>query len=104
MLLLIFDVFGNKSFLFYQVQAFPQYVMLKSYAAEELEFKKRVQCVTIADVLYYANVVSSKTVYEIKTIDDGTLKQMARIVPHDNVDSYKHLIKSDCAMCSHVGI
>lgn len=58
----IFNVFGNKPFMFHQAQAFPSYVLLKAYEAEESVFKQHVKCVSVSDVPQCANVISSHTV------------------------------------------
>lgn len=39
-----------------------------------------------------------------KSIDDGSLKRKARIAPHSNEDNDKHLMRTDCCMCSPIGI
>lgn len=98
-----FDVIGIKTFLFHEAQAFPSHVMLKAYEKDESVFKQHVKCEPVSDVPRSANIISSHTVYNVKKDYDCSLQLKARIVSH-NGDSVKHVIHSDCAMCSPTGI
>ena len=51
-----------------------------------------------------ANIISSHAIYKIKLNDDQSLKLKARIAPHGNEDSDKDVMKTDCCMCSPLGI
>lgn len=82
----------------------PTYILLKANEAEESDSKQHVKCVSVNDVLQYANVISSHTVYKVNHDDDGSLRIKARIAPHGNEDSLKHIVKSDCAMSSPTSI
>lgn len=100
----ILDTLGNKPFMRHHAQSFPQYVLYNAYEAEESEFKKQVECVSIADVPPDANIIASHTIYKIKIAKTNSLRLKARIAPHGNEDSHKNMMKSDCAMRSPVGI
>lgn len=63
-----------------------------------------MQCVPISDVSHNANTISSHIAYKIMTANDDSLRLKARIAPHENEDSVKHLMKSDSAMCSPMRI
>ena len=90
--------------MFHHAQGFPQYAIMNSYEAEELEFKKHVKPVLISDIPPDANVISSHTVYKIKMEENNQLRLKARIAPHGNEDSMKDQLKTDCCMCSPIGI
>lgn len=98
------NMFGNKSFLRHQAQAFGQFPFVNAYQAEENEFLKNVQIINRQDVPRDANIISSHTIYKIKLNDDSSLKLKARIAPHGNEDCENDIMKSDCCMCSPIGI
>ena len=50
------------------------------------------------------NIISSHVIYKIKINDDHSLKLKARISLHGNEDTQKELCKTDCSMCSPIGI
>lgn len=49
----------------HKAQGYPQYIRYKEYESEESEFKKRVKCVPITEVLFDAKIISSRTIYTI---------------------------------------
>lgn len=100
----IMETLGQKPFMLHHAQGFPQYVITNAYEAEELVFKKFVKCVPKSDVPTDANIISSHTVYKLKVQDDESLCLKARIAPHGNEDSLKSDLKSECSMCSPLGI
>lgn len=58
--------------------------------------------------IYYipaaSNVISSHTVYKVQIADERFLRLKALITPYCNEDSRKHAHRSDCSICSPVGI
>lgn len=50
------------------------------------------------------NIISSHIIYKVKLNDDSTLKLKARIASHGNEDSDKDLMRTDCCICSPIGI
>lgn len=99
----MFSHFGNKPFLKFQAQAFPEYVLSNAYNAEELDFKRTVKPVSLAEIPAKANIIASHTIYKLKINDDHSLKLKARIAPHGNEDSSRSLLRSDCSMCPPLG-
>lgn len=77
---------------------------IKIYEHEEAVFKNYVKCVPISNVPSDANIISFHMAYKIKTEDDGFLQLKARIASHGKKNAMKHMMKSDCAMCSPIGI
>lgn len=86
-LLAMMDHFGNRTFMRHEAQAFPSYVMTTPYHIEETEFKRTCKTVALHDVPPQANIISSQVLYELKVLDDRTLKLKACIAPHGNEDS-----------------
>lgn len=88
--------------MFHHAQRFPQYVILNAYDAEEVEFKKHVKTVFKSDIPPNANVISSHTIYKIKTEENNQLRLKARIAPHGNEDNMKDQLKQTvvCAVQS----
>lgn len=99
----MFNNFGNKTFLRYQAQAYPDSVLLEAYTAEESDFKRTVNIIPLAEIPTNANIISSHTIYKIKVNDDQSLKLKARIAPHSNEDSLQFSLRSDCSMCPPLG-
>lgn len=58
----------------------------------------------ILDALHDANIISSHTLNKIKIEDDGSLQMKARTFPHGNEEFIKHVMNSNCCMCSPMGI
>lgn len=50
------------------------------------------------------NIIGSHTIYKVRVCDDSSLSLKALIVPHGNENDLQGDIRSDCAMCSPVGI
>lgn len=96
--------FGNKPFLKYESQGFCQAPVINSYKKEEESFLKTVKQVCKNTVPTDANIINSHTLYKIKMDENSRLKLKARIAPHGNEDSLKTVLRSDCCMCSPVGI
>lgn len=78
--------------------------MYNAYNAEEIELKKYVKCISIDDIPYDANAISSHTVYKTKIEEDDQLWLKSRRALHGNEESIKYEMKSDRAMCSLTGI
>ena len=51
-----------------------------------------------------ANIISSHTLYKVKSNDNGQLYIKARIVPHGNRDRMKSVLKTDSNSCSPIGL
>lgn len=100
----IMDVFGNKPFMGHQAQGFEQFPIVNAYRKEEDEFTKNVEVVKRSSVPPGSNIISSHVIYKVKMNDDATLKLKARIAPHGNEDSDKDQMRTDCCMCSPLGI
>lgn len=52
----------------------------------------------------FANVVSSHTLYKVKSNDNGELYMKARIVPHGNHDRMRSVLNTDANSCYPIGI
>lgn len=96
--------FGNKRFLRHQEQFFDQFPLVNDYQVEENEFIKTFQVVNRQDIRQGANIISSHSIYKIKLNDDSILNLKARIAPHGNEDTEKDAMRTDCCMCSPIGI
>lgn len=81
--------FGNKPFLRHQTQGFRQFVILRSYAAEERVFLERDKGVPHCGVPADANTIYILRLYKVKVNDDRFMKLKARTSPHGNEDSTK---------------
>lgn len=79
-----FDRSGNKEFLLSHDQGLPTHVNESAYVAEQDTFLKTCREVAISDVPKSENVISSHTIYKIKTLDDGSRLCKARITPYGN--------------------
>lgn len=86
----------------YHAQSFLQYVVYSVYEAEESQLRKQVAFDSIADVPPDARITVSHTIHEIRIDETNSLRP--RTAPHGNESSLKNKKKSDCAMCSPVGI
>lgn len=91
--------FGNKPFLRHEAQSFPDYVLLNAYSAEETEFRRTVRAIPLAEVPNNADIIASHTVYKVKRNDDHSPRLKARIASHENGDSSRLLLRSDCSVC-----
>lgn len=85
-------------------QGFEQSVVIKSYKAEEEEFKKKMSVILKSDLSTNSNIMSSHVIYEIKINDDNYFKLKARISSHGNEYSNKTDLKSECNMRSPCGV
>lgn len=85
----MFDAIGKKCFMLHHVSFYQQPVLLKTYQAEEFEFKKSISVLPKAFRLQDSNVISSHVIHNVKVNDDDSLKMQERISPHGNEDSIK---------------
>lgn len=95
--------FGNRSFLRYQAQGFPQFCLRIANNVEENDFKKTVRTVRLPNVAPNANIISRHVLYKVKWNDDLSEKLKARTAPHGNEDCAKQILRSDCSMCPPAG-
>ncbi len=95
---------GNRSFLLHHASGYDQFPLVKAYKEEEEEFLKTVKRIPRKKVPRNANIIGSHTIYKLKRNDDESLKLKARIAPHGNEDSDTELLRTDCNMCSPVGV
>lgn len=58
----------------------------------------------VVDVPFNTEVISSHTVYKIKTKDYGSLHLKVGIACNGNKTSLTHVLQSECAMYSQTGI
>lgn len=68
------DAIGNKSFMRNHAEGYQQPVLIKTYYAEEMEFKKTVAVVPRASLPKIATVNSIHVIYKVKVNDDETRK------------------------------
>lgn len=94
--------FGNKPFLRYDAQSFPSYAVLNAYDSEETAFQKTVTTLSLHDVPPNAHTIGTHVIFELQVADINILK--ARIAPHGNEEIIEGQIRSDCAICSLVGM
>lgn len=97
------DHFGNKPFLKYQAQAFPQFTLSTSYNQEKKDFKKTVKVVPLFEIPSPASIISSHVLYKLEVNDDLSLKLKACIAPHRNEDCVKNSLIFDGSMCPPAG-
>lgn len=100
----MFDHFCNQSFLNFKAQGFLSFPLIISYNTEEADFKKTVQCIPIDKIPKNENVIGSHVIYKLKHNDVKSLKLKSRIAPLGNEDSVREELRSDCSMCSPVGM
>ena len=60
--------------------------------------------VHVSEVAKIANIISSHTLYKVKSNDNGKLYIKTRIVSHGNHDKTKLALKSDVSSCLPVGL
>lgn len=76
----------------------PSWIVEKAMKAEHDEnWKDAYTEVEESSLPHNSNVVSSHSIFKIKTLDDGEIKLKGRIVVHGNRDSEKDLVRGDCA-------
>lgn len=69
-LMQMFNVFGNRTFMKHHIQAFDQHDVENAYEMEEVDFLKNDKIFSRLSVLKGSNVISSHLIYKIKVKDD----------------------------------
>lgn len=100
----IFAFFGNMSFMRHQDEGFDKAVIRTAYKKEQNAFCETVTLVARSDVPSNANIINSHTNYKVKINGYQSLLLKARIAPHSNKNSLKHELRTDCCICSPIGL
>lgn len=87
----------------HHAQSSSRYVLYNACEADKSEFKKQVECVSIADVTLGANIIASHTIYKIKIDETSSLRLKTGVAPHGSKGSLKNMMKADFDMCAPVG-
>ena len=98
------DYFGFKEFTLSQAQGLPRFVLHNSYVAQEKSYLDHAKKIHVSKLPKSANIISSHTLYKVKSNDNGQLYIKARIVPHGNRDRMKSVLKTDSNSCSPIGL
>lgn len=100
----MFQTFGNLPFLRLHTHEFGQAPIANSYMNEERKFLENLQVLSRSSVPKSAIVIGRHTNYNPKVLDDQPRKLKARIAPHGNEDYDSENIRTECCMCSPIGI
>lgn len=98
------EYFRNRFFMRRETQGFPLYSLHHAYKIEETDLKETCTALPVSEAPSDANVIFSHVLYMVKVMDDHPLKMKARIAPHKNEDSQRLELRSECFMCSPVGV
>lgn len=101
---LMFYWFGNKPFLKLSAQRLQSLIVYNGYGEKGAFFTKTVHALPIYDIPDSANIIVSHNIYKINQSDDGSLALNDRIDPHGIEEDQRSHMRSDCAMCSPLGV
>lgn len=100
----MFSHFGSKPFMCHKSQAFPTFAKSNALEKEQADFKKALRMFPISYVPSGSNAIRSHVSYTLKVQHDQYIMLKGRISPHVNENRSKEDLRSDCAMCSPVGM
>ena len=98
------SAFGFREFTASQAQGLPSFVLDNAYSEQEKKYLEHAKKIHVSKIPKKSNIITSHTLYKVKSNDEGKLYIKARIVPHGNRDKMKHVLKTDSSSCSPIGL
>ena len=97
------DLFGLKEFTMSQAQELSGYVLNDAYFDQEKYYLDHVKVVHVSKIPKSKNIISSHTLYSVKTNENNNPYIKARIIPHGNHDRLRSVGKTHAYFCFPIG-